>query len=80
MPTEQKQSQKERITAYLNEHKFIDRHIAYTELGIFELSARLKDLEKQGFSFDKERKTGVNRFKEKFNYTEYRLKQVKAIS
>ena len=70
----QKPSQKQRIIDYIIQNGSINRLSAFTNLGVFELNARLKDLEKDGYKFDKERKTSINRYGEKLNYVEYRLK------
>ena len=71
----QKLTQRERILDYIEKYGYIDRKKSYEDLGIVELSARLKDLERLGYSFDKIRKAGKSRLGYKFNFVEYRLKQ-----
>ena len=69
-------SQRERLLDHLQSGDTIDRLRALTELGIFELSARIIDLEEQGFNIDKKRKTVANRWGEKIRVVEYRLNPV----
>lgn len=70
----QKLSQKNRIIKYLEKHGKIDRKIAYEELGIFELPARICNLKADGYEFDKNTKTGKSSYGYSFYNTEYRLK------
>lgn len=65
-----------RLLEHLQSGKVINRLSALIELGIFELSARVIDLESHGFKIHKERKTVTNRFDEKTSVTEYSLEQV----
>ena len=66
-------NQATRLLNHFNEGKTIDRLRALTELGIFELSARLIDLQNAGYRFNKERKRVTNRFGEKASVVEYSL-------
>lgn len=66
--------QKKRIIDHMNKYGFVTRLIAFTQLGIFELSSRIVGLERLGYVFAKESRQGTNRFSEKFHYTIYRLK------
>jgi hypothetical protein len=62
-----------RLLEHLTSGKSINRLSALVELGIFELSARIIDLETHGFKVNKERKTVTNRFNEKTSVTEYSM-------
>ena len=62
-----------RLLNHLEQGKTINRLEALIELAIFELSARIIDLEMAGFIIKKERKSVFNRFGEKTNVTEYSL-------
>lgn len=66
-----------RLLEHLNSGKSINRLSALVELGIFELSARIIDLETHGFKVNKERKTVTNRFNEKTSVTEYSMEMEK---
>ena len=69
-------TQCERIIQYIKENGSLDRLQAFTELGIFELSARICKLEKQGYSFTKVRKTAKNRYGDTFSYVKYSFSEV----
>lgn len=69
-----------RLLEHLEAGKSINRLSALIELGIFELSARIIDLESHGFKINKERKTVTNRFNEKTSVTEYSLEMEKAVA
>ena len=62
-----------RLLNHLEQGKTINRLEALIELAIFELSARIIDLEMAGFIINKERKSVFNRFGEKTSVTEYSL-------
>ena len=66
-------SQEKRILNYFKSRKTLDRFRAFTDLGIFELAARIAGLEKKGHKFEKKRLKGKNRWNEPFNYTQYKL-------
>ena len=68
-------TQAERILEYIKTHGSIDRLQAFTDCGIFELSSRICNLERQGYEFVKERKTGVNQFGDTFGYVKYSFKE-----
>lgn len=69
--------QRERLLEHLKTGESIDRLNALTELGIFELSARIIDLEERGYSIIKTRKTVINRWDERIRVVEYALNPVK---
>lgn len=62
-----------RLLEHLLAGKAINRLSALVDLGIFELSARIIDIESHGFKVHKERKTVTNRFNEQTSVTEYSL-------
>jgi hypothetical protein len=64
-------TQTERLKEALTSGHKITRLTALVDLGIFELSARIGELEKQGFGVTKTRITVVNRFGEKISCMEY---------
>tara|TARA_R110000803_G_scaffold201175_1_gene265866 strand:+ start:1218 stop:1427 length:210 start_codon:yes stop_codon:yes gene_type:complete len=64
-------SQIERVENHLKQGKSITRLQALTELGIFELSARLVDLEKAGYVIDRKWVKVTNRFGESARVKEY---------
>lgn len=66
-------SQKQRLLDHLKTGDTIDRLRALTELGIFELSARIIDLEEMGHVITKKRKPVTNRFGETCRVVEYSL-------
>lgn len=53
MTATEKTTQEERILDYIYRNGSLTRLEAVTELGIFELAARINGLEKKGFTFDK---------------------------
>lgn len=68
-------TQAEEVLAYIQEHGSIARLEALQELGVFELAARIAELEEQGVEFDKSgRKKFVARNGRKNFCTVYRLK------
>lgn len=66
-------SQSQRLLEHLKSGKPITRLEALTDLGIFELSARVIDLENQGYEIPRKRIKVTNRFGETVNVAEYRM-------
>ena len=64
-------TQKQSIIQWFKEHTTLNRLEAFTELGIFELSARICELKKAGHTFKKEQKSKLNRYGKQFYFTEY---------
>lgn len=64
-------TQGERIIDYINRFGSISRKEAFNDLGITELSARICELEKKGYSFDRKSETSKNRFGDPVTYTRY---------
>jgi hypothetical protein len=65
--------QHNRLLEWLKSGKTITRLEALIELGIFELSARIIDLEEMGYKIPRKTITVRNRFGEKARVKEYRL-------
>ena len=65
------ESQKNRLRNALKMGAIITRLNAYTELGIFELSARILEIERLGFPVARKRVTVFNRFGEKISVVQY---------
>ena len=66
-------NQRERVIEYINEFGSITALEAVRDLGILQLSARLCELEKRGYRFDKKQESSLNRYGEKVYYTRYSL-------
>lgn len=66
-------SQRDRLLSYLQSGNKITRLDAFNQLGIVELSARIIDLQKDGFEIQKEWITVTNRFKEKVRVVRYSI-------
>lgn len=65
--------QKERIVQYIKEFGSITALEAVRDLGVLQLSARLVELERDGYCFHKEQESSVNRYGERVYYTRYYL-------
>lgn len=48
-----KKTQAEKVLSFIQHHGYITRYKAVYELGIFELAARIAELESIGYKFDK---------------------------
>lgn len=66
-------TQKERLIRYLKDNKSITALEAVRELGILQLSARLVELENEGYVFDKKPESSKNRYGESVNYIRYSI-------
>ena len=70
-------SQATRIIQYIETFGSIDRLTALKELGIFELPARICEIEKKlGYVFNKKVKKAKNRYNDTFRFIEYSFKDV----
>ena len=67
------QTQTTRLREYLIYKGSIQPLEAWTELGIYRLSARINDLKKQGYEITSGRTEVRNRYGEKLNVAEYKL-------
>lgn len=66
-------TQRERVVQYMRENGSITRLDSCTKLFIFELSARIVELERRGWVFDKVRETVKNTYGESKNFTRYSI-------
>ena len=64
-------TQKARVLSWLKEGKTLTRLQALTELGIFELSSRIGELQKDGHNIKSESITVQNRWGEKCRVAQY---------
>lgn len=62
-----------RLLQHLQSGQKVDRLSALVDLGIFELAARIWQLEANGYKIKKEKKTIKNQFNEKQRVVEYSL-------
>ena len=67
-------SQRTRLKEHLESGQPITRLSALTELGIFELSSRIGELESEGFEVGKQRIKVTNRWNETITVTQYTKK------
>ena len=66
-------TQRDRIVEYINEFGSITALEAVRDLGVLQLSARLVELERQGYRFEKKSETSKNRYGENVHYTRYSI-------
>ena len=69
------QTQNDRVLNYLERHGDIDPMRALTELGVFRLAARVKDLRDAGVSINKTMARVTNRFGESCHVAKYWLEK-----
>ncbi len=63
-------TQKDEILRHIQIHGSITRAVA-ANLHIYELSSRIGELEKEGWTFDRKTLTGTNAYGRKWRCTEY---------
>lgn len=66
-------TQRDRILTYMHDEGSITALEAVRELGVLQLSARLVELEKRGYRFNKKQESSLNRYGEKVYYTRYSI-------
>lgn len=66
-------TQNERIMAWLERKGAISPIQAWEELGVYRLSARIKELRDQGIVINTLKSSGKNRFDEDIYFASYRL-------
>lgn len=71
-----KPTQTQKILEYLEKFGSISSYEAFVELGITQLAARLRNLEDDGYVFNRETIKGKNRLGEDVRYIKYSLKEV----
>lgn len=69
-------TQTKRLLRFLKDYGSITAYEAVKELGIMQLSARIIDLEHEGYVFDKKQESAINRYGEKVYFKRYSLKGV----
>jgi len=69
-----KASQCERLLTYLERRERINPLVAWVELGIYRLGARIFDLKAKGYAIESRRLDVVNRFGEVTQVAEYTLR------
>lgn len=70
-----KLNQQNRVLEYIKQFGGITSFQAYTELGITQLAARVRNLEDDGYRFNRERVHTLNKFGEKVSFVNYTLKE-----
>ena len=68
-------TQGELILQYIHDFGSITPAEAFTDLGIYNFSARLSELKDQGYSFEMNREKGKNRYGRTVSWGRYRFKQ-----
>lgn len=68
-------TQRDRVIKYIKDFGSITRAEAFNELGIVELAARICELERMGYKFEKKTVYRENRYGEMIHFTKYTLKK-----
>lgn len=68
-------TQRDRVIQYVKDFGSITRAEAFNELGIVELAARICELERMGYKFEKKTVYRENRYGEMIHFTKYTLKK-----
>ena len=68
-------TQRDRVIQYIKDFGSITRAEAFNELGIVELAARICELERMGYKFEKKTVYRENRYGEMIHFTKYTLKK-----
>lgn len=66
-------TQCERILDYLKEFSSITTLQAFQDLGVTRLASRIHDLGQEGYTFQRDTVTSLNRYGEKVHFTRYSL-------
>lgn len=69
--TSSPKNQKEAVLMWIQRNGSIDFQIASSQIGCSQLTARINELKRKGWIFDKTTKTGKNRFGHTFSKTIY---------
>lgn len=70
-----KVTQRQRVLDYIRQFGSITAMEAFKDLGVSQLSARLCELQNEGYSFNKEQESATNRFGETVYYIRYSLSE-----
>ena len=68
-----RKTQREQVLQYINDFGSITRAQAFMDLGIAELAARICELQKEGYSFNKKQESAINRYGDRVYFTKYSL-------
>lgn len=68
-------TQRDRVIQYIKDFGSITRAEVFNELGIVELAARICELERMGYKFEKKTVYRENRYGEMIHFTKYTLKK-----
>jgi hypothetical protein len=66
-------TQRDRVIQFMREHGSITAYEAFTEIACTQLSARICELEAEGYVFDKELIKTKNRYGDNTHYYRYRI-------
>ena len=69
-------TQKERILKYINDYGSITSWEAYSDLGVTQLGARIKELKDKGYVFNTEMQHTKNRYGEPVSFKKYTLEEM----
>lgn len=75
LPASKRMTQEERVLEYIQEFGSITTWDAFADLGITRLSAKIFDLDKDGYRFDRKVECSVNRYGKPVHYTRYSLRK-----
>lgn len=70
-----KNTQKELILQYIADFGYITSFQAYTDLGITQLGARIKELKNLGYEFKTEQQMSKNRYGKPIHFVKYFLNE-----
>lgn len=68
-------TQKERVLGYVYEQGSITSKEAYDFLGITQLGARIFELEREGYRFDRKNESSFNRYGKAVSFTRYSMEK-----
>lgn len=68
-------NQKQMIIQYINDFGAITSYQAYIDLGITQLATRIKELKKQGYSFNTEWICKKNKYGKPIKFKQYKLEE-----
>lgn len=75
LPEAKRLTQEERVLEYITEHGSITTWDAFADLGITRLSAKIFDLTRDGYEFDKKVEKATNRYGKQVHFTRYSLRK-----
>lgn len=75
LPESKRMTQEERVLEYIREFGSITTWDAFADLGITRLSAKIFDLDKDGYRFDRTTECTTNRYGKSVHYTRYSLRK-----